>query len=163
MTVHFVGAGPGAADLLTLRAAALVGRGVDRLLERGAVVGATVADASHHGGARVERRPALGGGPDAGHDGGGLGVLEQVADRPGAERLPHGRRVGHGGEHDDPHPRVGLDDAARGLDPADAGHREVHEHDVRLVQGGRVDAPLAVGRLGDDRDAVGLVDEGPLG
>ena len=49
-------------------------------------------------------------------------------------------------------------DPARRRDAVDAGHREVHEHDVGPQADRRLDALLAVRRARDDLDALDAVD-----
>ena len=47
-----------------------------------------------------------------------------------------------------------LAQAARGLDPVDARHAQVHEHDLGPVLGAERERLLAVGRGGHELDAV---------
>ena len=78
----------------------------------------------------VEGHVALGGRAHRGEQGGGVGVLEQVADGAGVQRLPHPLLVGEAGEHDDAGAGQGADDLAGRLDAVHHRHRQVHQHDV---------------------------------
>ena len=56
---------------------------------------------------------------------------------------------------------VVLGDAAGGVEPVDAGHADVHEHDVGAMLERQAHRLLAVGRLADDGDVVLRVEQRP--
>ena len=78
------------------------------------------------------------------------GVLQQVATRARAHR-GHDRVVVEHGE--DEHGDVGvvLDDLSGGRDPVQAGHLQVHEHDVGAQRARELDRLGTGGRLADDQ------------
>ena len=83
-----------------------------------------------------------------------LGVLEQVADRAGVERLEDLLPVGEGRQHDHGDLGVGRSDAPRRLDPVEDGHLEVHQDDVRGRTLALLERVPAVGCRADELDAV---------
>ena len=88
-----------------------------------------------------------------------MGVLEQVARRAGEHGVEHRALVGRDGEHEHRAVRRGVEHAARGLDARHAGHVDVHHDDVGLELRGLLDRLVAATRLGDDLEAVVLVQE----
>ena len=78
--------------------------------------------------------------------------LDQVVDRRGFERRQRVGIVG-GAEH---HRRARLErgEMARGLQPVDAGHGDVQQHQVGVVLGHRVQRGMAVAHLGHQFHAV---------
>jgi hypothetical protein len=79
-------------------------------------------------------------------------VLRHVPGGPGdACRIDVLTRVGTG---DDQHAdrRIGLDDAPGRLEPTDAGHRDVHQHEVGPELARQPDRILAGGGQADDVD-----------
>jgi hypothetical protein len=84
-------------------------------------------------------------------------ALAQVGRSSGFESFGRVARRGGGRHDDDPGPRGDVPHALGRLEPIEDGHVEIHEHDVRLKQGGEVDRLLAVVRVaGDLQPAVGL-------
>src|SRR6476646_2993145 len=99
---------------------------------------------------RIERRFAAGGCVDAANELLGLGVLQQIADGAGAQRLDDPLPVHERGQDDHLDAgSLGRDPAGR-LDASDAGHREVHEHDVGSLLDAERDGCLAVADGADD-------------
>src|SRR5206468_9542024 len=93
-------------------------------------------------------------GADAAHDLVRLGVLEQVADGAGVKGAANPITVREGGEHDDLG-RIGpLHDAAGRFDAVDAGHREIHQHDVGHFSGDEADRSIAIAGATDHVDVL---------
>jgi hypothetical protein len=79
---------------------------------------------------RHVEHPAAGGVTKDGDDVDGVRALEHVGVGAGAQRGIDGRPVVAGGQHDHLGLRPALADQLDHLDPGDAGHPEVHQHDV---------------------------------
>ena len=82
---------------------------------------------------------------------------------PGPDRLEHVLVEVERGEDHDLHvgqPLV-VGDAPGGRQPVDAGHADVHQHDVGPQLEGEAHGLVAVGGLADDGDVVLRVEQGP--
>ena len=81
-------------------------------------------------------------------------ILEQVAERTGAQPIEHVRVVIEGRQDD--HPRLGpaLAQAARGLHTIQAGHPNVHQHDSRAGRFVLLEGGLTILSLGGDRQVA---------
>ncbi len=103
---------------------------------------------------RAEDRLAADDGPDRVGDLVLLGALEQVAAGAGLHRGEHGGVLVVHRQHQ--HRGLGhrLADPPGRLDPVEAGHPDVHQHDVRLGQLGLADRGLAVLGLADHLEVV---------
>lgn len=104
--------------------------------------------------------------PGNGADGGaqvvGVYVFEQESAGPGTERLEHVLVDFVGGEHEHVDPvevAVGGDAPCR-LEAVEPGHADVHEDYVGAGCPGDGDGFLAVGRLADDVEVVGEIEQG---
>ena len=84
-------------------------------------------------------------------------LLEQVAPGPGSQGREDRVVVLAHGQHDDRGRGELGGDPGRGLDPAHAGHAQVHEHDVGAGAARLRDRRLPVGRRADDVDARGVL------
>ena len=81
---------------------------------------------------RAEDRVARRDRPHRAEELGALGALEQVAARAGLDRREDRIVVVGHREHEHGDMGGGVDDPARRLDPIHAGHRQVHQDDVRM-------------------------------
>ena len=85
-------------------------------------------------------------------------LLEHVAARPGAERLAHVGRIVLHREHQHA-PLRRRDDLGARLDAGAAGHDDVEQDDVGLLEPGRADPVVTVARLADDLDVVLAIEQ----
>lgn len=111
-------------------------------------VGAEVALA--HEGA-LDRRAELGGG----------GALGDVADGAGPQRLERKRRLVGSAQHHHPRAELELVDPPGRLEPADAGHHQIHENDVGAKLTGELHPRLAVLGFADDLNPLQFVEHAP--
>jgi hypothetical protein len=104
-------------------------------------------------------------GGDGAHGGGELArrrALEQEAAGARAERLIDVLVVVERGEHEDACADAGVGlEPSRGLDPVDARHPDVHEHDVGRCAQRRLERLGAVRGLADHRDVVLALEDRP--
>ena len=82
-------------------------------------------------------------------------MLEQVALGAGTQRLHDPGLIAERRQHEHPHARVVGDDALGCLDAVHLGHRQIHQHDVRLQLGHEVERLQPVGGHADQLDVVG--------
>ena len=113
------------------------------------------------GHARRQQRVAPGHHPDRLEQVGGLGVLDQEAAGPGADRLVDVLVGLEGGQDDhlDPGQVVVGGDAPGGFQAVHPGHPDVHQHHVGALAAGQVDRLRAVGGLAHHLEVVGRVDQ----
>ena len=117
------------------------------------LAGAPAALPTAPGRARVDRGLPAAHGPDPRDDVVGLGVLQQVPDGSGVECGHDPLRVRERGQHQHVRTAVG-DDLPGGGDPVDAGHLQVHEHDVGTGTTHDLDGLLTVRRRPDHGDVA---------
>jgi hypothetical protein len=91
----------------------------------------------------------------------GGAVLEQEPGRARAQRFVYVFVEVEGGEHEYLWCRLALDgEPLGGLDPVQAGHADIHDHDVGIQADGVLDGLGAVFGLTDDLDVLLRVEDG---
>ncbi len=99
----------------------------------------------HLGGLRGKRHAPRAGRTDGGAQLLGSDVLLQVADGARLQCTLHHVLLGKTGQCDHFHLRVFFVDLARGCNAVGAGHHQIHQHDIRLVQRDHLDGFCPVG------------------
>lgn len=62
-------------------------------------------------------------------------------------------------QHENGRARDEVGDLTGGFDPVDAGHLDIHQHDVRLEEHGLPDRLVPRGRFSDDVEAIKLAQD----